>query len=482
MDITELLERAVADVTPAERRPTDAVLRLADSRRLASRVRKALAGLAGLVVIGGGVAVVATGGPDDDGDRQTVPPRPLTLQVELPDGWRTDTTGLALDCGSSLTARTVYRDALIGDVSRCGETGPTVPGPAMLIGRLDAELADVVRATGVVVPAAGTAGYVVGFDTASSFGVFLPVGSHDDTAYAVLAPHGQDDEPAYGDPYNVVPVPSLPTELVDLLSTVRATGDVDTELVLPEDVSDVRLQNEFLNVGAAPGAQVGSADAVSAVLAQLRPTPEGREACGPPVSGRTFWLHGSRPAQWSRLDVLVDAAGCRTAASELGGTRVISGDPAGVATDRTELEVTTIGPAASTVQAHGLSVAVPEGWEVVRAGTVDPCTLTGPSVVVADELAPSCYAAQYTRPTYPFVWLTPAPLEARRLFTDDRTVVAVDGASPAASVRWTEVTLELTGTSMTGLLGRPATGEGRLFVVGLDQRASLGLRQTVEPG
>ncbi len=266
MDITELLERAVADVTPAERRPTDAVLRLADSRRLGSRLRKALAGLAGLVVIGGGVAVVATGGQDDDGDRQTRPPRPLTLQVELPDGWRTDTTGLVLDCQSTVTARTVYRDALIGDVSGCGETGPSVPGSAILIGRLDPQLAETVRATGVVVAAAGTAGYVVGFDTVSSFGVFLPVGEHDDTAYAVLAPHSQDDVPAYGDPYNVVPVPSLPTELVDVLSTARATGDIDTELVLPDDVSDVRLQNEFLNVGAAPGAEVGSADAVADVL------------------------------------------------------------------------------------------------------------------------------------------------------------------------------------------------------------------------
>ncbi len=481
MDITELLERAVADVTPAERRPTDAVLRLAESRRLGSRLRKALAGLAGLVVIGGGVAVVATGGQDDDGDRQTVPPRPLTLQVELPDGWRADTSSVVLKCTSTLAARTVYRNALIRDIGRCGEPGPTVPGPAILIGRLDPQLAEKVRATGVVVAAAGTAGYVVGFDTVSSFGVFLPVGEHDDTAYAVLAPHSQDDEPAYGDPYNVVPVPSLPTELIDVMSTVRATGDIDSELVLPDDVSDVRLQNEFLNVGAAPGAEVGSAGAVADVLAELASGRAAGEVCGAPVSGRTFWLHGSRPVRWTRLDVLVDDEGCRTAASELGGTRVISGDPVAVATDRGEARVTTIGNAASTVQEHGLSVAVPEGWEVVRSVTVDPCTLAGPSVVVADVLAPSCYAAQYTRPTYPFVWVTSNRLEAIRLFTDDRTVVPVD-PSPAASVRWTEVTLELPGSTMTGLLGVPETGTGRLFVSGLDQRASLGLRQTVEPG
>jgi hypothetical protein len=37
-------------------------------------------------------------------------------------------------------------------------------------------------------------------------------------------------------------------------------------------------------------------------------------------------------------------------------------------------------------------------------------------------------------------------------------------------------------TTLTGLLGRPATGEGRLFVVGLDQQGSLPLRQSVEPG
>ena len=81
----------------------------------------------------------------------------------------------------------------------------------------------------------------------------------------------------------------------------------------------------------------------------------------------------------------------------------------------------------------------------------------------------------------PFVWVTSNRLEAIRLFTDDRTVVPVD-PSPAASVRWTEVTLELPGSTMTGLLGVPETGTGRLFVSGLDQRASLGLRQTVEPG
>ena len=75
MDITELLERAVADVAPAERRPTDAVLRLAESRRLGSRLRKALAGLVGVVVIGGGVAVVATGAATTATGRPSRPAR-----------------------------------------------------------------------------------------------------------------------------------------------------------------------------------------------------------------------------------------------------------------------------------------------------------------------------------------------------------------------------------------------------------------------
>ena len=253
--------------------------------------------------------------------------------------------------------------------------------------------------------AAGTAGYVVGFDAVSSFGVFLPVGEHDDIAYAVLAPHSQDDEPAYGDPYNVVPVPTLPAELVDLVSTVRATGDVDAELVLPDEVSGVELQNEVLNVGAAPGARVSSADGgrrTSSPSWSRRRRPA--SAAGTAGAGRTFWLQDARPPRWTRLDVLVDAAGCRTAVSELGGTRVHLRRPGGGGrgTPARRARRRRRHPATHGRQAHGLSVAVPEGWQVVRDSTVDPCTLAGPSVVVADELAPSCYAALAARPTQPF--------------------------------------------------------------------------------
>jgi hypothetical protein len=213
MDITELLERAVEDVVPAERRPTDAVLRLADSRRLGSRIRKALAGLVGVAVIGGGAVVVATG--NDDRDRETEPPRPLTLEVDLPTGWSEVSRPTVVDCTTRLNPRTIYRDATIGDLGSCGDRGPAVTGPTLLVGRLDPQVAEMVRTAGVAVPAAGTAGYVVGFDAASTFGVFLPVGSDRDVAYAVLAPHDPADEPAYGEPYNVVPVPTLPAELLE---------------------------------------------------------------------------------------------------------------------------------------------------------------------------------------------------------------------------------------------------------------------------
>jgi hypothetical protein len=477
MDITELLERAVADVTPDERRPTDAVLRLAESRRLGSRLRKALAGLVGLVVIGGGVAVVATGGQDDDRDRQTTPPRPLTLQVDLPDGWRTDASGLALDCESTLSARTLYRDALIGDVGSCGETGPDVSGPTMLVGRLDPELAELVRATGVVVPAAGTAGYVVGFDAVSSFGVFLPVGRHDDLAYAVLAPHSPADEPAYGEPYNVVPVPSLPPELVDLMATARATGDLADDLVLPKTVSAVDLRTESLNVGAAPAARVSTAGGVADVLAELAAAPDGTGPCAAPVSARTFWVEDERTARWSRLDVLADDAGCRTAVSELGGSRIVDGDPAAAATMAESPVQVSLGPAPRTVTAYGLSIAVPEDWGIVRGTAVDPCALTGPTVVVADELTPSCYASFGGRPTAPYAWVTGTRIE-KDGYVDD-PLRGEDGRLP---LDWSKRMVDVRpGLLLEGILGLPEEGNGRVLVVGLDQQESLSLRQSVEP-
>jgi hypothetical protein len=477
MDITELLERAVVDVVPAERRPTEAVLRLAESRQLGSRIRKALAGLVGVAVIGGGVAVVATGG-EDDGDRDTEPPRPLTLQVDLPAGWSEVTAPTTIDCTSQIQPRTVYRDALIGDLGSCGESGPTVTGPSLLVGRLDPEVAEQVRTTGVAVLAAGTAGYVVGFDAVSSFGVFLPVGSDRDVAYAVLAPHAAGDRPAYGEPYNVVPVPNLPAELVDLVSKVRAAGDVPRGLALPDEVSGVELQTEALNVGAAPGARVSSPDGVAAVLAELEPAPEGTEPCGDPVAGRTFWLEDAKTSRWSRLDVLVDADGCRTAVSELGGTRVLSGDPVAAAGAASSPVQAPVAPDAQVVTAHGLSISVPEGWQVVRDTTVDPCRLTGPAVVVADELAPSCYASFAARPTPPFAWLTPKHIE-QGTYVDD-PLKAEDGTLPLDwSQRLVDVTPRL---MMDGFLGLPDGAAGRVLVVGLEREPSRPLRASVRIG
>jgi hypothetical protein len=476
MDITELLERAVEDVVPAERRPTDAVLRLADSRRLGSRIRKALAGLVGVAVIGGGAVVVATG--NDDRDRETEPPRPLTLEVDLPTGWSEVSRPTVVDCTTRLNPRTIYRDATIGDLGSCGDRGPAVTGPTLLVGRLDPQVAEMVRTAGVAVPAAGTAGYVVGFDAASTFGVFLPVGSDRDVAYAVLAPHDPADEPAYGEPYNVVPVPTLPAELVELVSTVRAAGDVRRELVLPDDVSGIELRTEALNVGADPGAQVSAPVGVADVLAELKAAPEGTGPCGEAVSGRTFWLEDAQTARWSRLDVLVDAAGCKTAVSELGGTRVLSGDPVSAAADARSPVQAPVGPGARVVTAHGTSIAVPEGWQVVRAPTVDPCRLTGPAVVVADELAPSCYASLGGRPTAPFAWLTPHALEKGSYVVDP-----LRGEDGTLSVDWSQRQVDVTDhVLMDGFVGVPEGDAGRVLVVGLEREPSLPLRASVRIG
>ena len=476
MDITELFERAVEDVVPAERRPTDAVLRLAESRRLGSRIRKSLAGLVGVAVIGGGAVVVATG--SDDGERETEPPRLLTFEVDLPSGWSEVIRPTVVDCTTQLQPRTIYRDATIGDLGICGDSGPAVTGPTLLVGRLDPQVAEMVRTTGLAVPAAGTAGYVVGFDAASTFGVFLPVGSDRDVAYAVLAPHQPADEPAYGEPYSVVPVPTLPAELRELVSTVRAAGDVHRELVLPEDVSGIVLHREALNVGAGPGAQISAPDGVADVLAELEAAPEGTGPCGDAVSGRTLWLEDAQEARWSRLDVLVDSAGCKTAVSELGGTRVISGDPVAAATDARSPVQAPVGPDARVVTAHGMSIAVPEGWQVVQAATVDPCRLTGPAVVVADELAPSCYASLGARPTAPFAWLTAQPIEKGAYVVDP--LGAEDGT---LSVDWSHRQVDVPGhLLMDGFVGVPEGDAGRVLVVGLEREPSLLLRASVRIG
>ena len=482
MDITQLLERAVADVTPAERRPADAVLRLAEGRRLGSRVRKALAGLVGVAVIGGGAVVVATGGQDDPDRDQTPAPRPIGLTVDIPDGWSAVEESRVIDCTTQLAPRTVYRDALIGELGSClPEQGITVDGPVLLVGHLtDPGVADQIRTSGTPVEAAGTTGWAVSFDAPFSYIVWLPAGAPGELAYAALAPRSEDDVRAYEDPLGYG-TGSLPQELVDLVGTVTATGELPTDVVLPDTVAAVDLHVESANRGDGVGARILDPTAVEQVMATLDP-PRSAAGCGPTQTARILHLQDAGTHRWVRVDVLDDGAGCRTIYSELGGSRQVSGDPVAVAAGLAEPQVATFGAAASTVQEHGLSVGVPEGWEVVRGRSVDPCTLAGPAVVVADALAPSCSAAQYARPTHPFVWVTSTRVEGMRIYTDDRTVVPVDGSSPAASVRWTEVTLQMVRTTLTGLLGRPATGEGRLFVVGLDQQGSLPLRQSVEPG
>jgi hypothetical protein len=472
MDITELLERAVDDVVPAERRPTDAVLRLAESRRLGSRIRKALAGLVGVAVIGGGAVVVATG--SDDGDRETDPPRPLTLQVDLPTGWSEVTRPTTIDCSSAIQPRTVYRDVSLGDLGYCRPEQPiSVTGPTLLIGQLPADVAEMVRALGTPVQAGGVPGYATSFDAEFSYVVWLPAGSEDDLGYAVVAPRTEDGVQAYEDKVGGGS-PSLPQELVDLVGTVSAKGDLPADVQLPASVSAVDLRPSPDNIHPQPGARVLDRSSIDAVLDAMRGPRSGVTECEATETARTMHLQDARSHRWVRVDVLVDASGCRTIQSELGGRRQVAGDPVEAATALAQPQHVDVEPTDERLTDHGLSVPVPAGWRVVRAASVDPCTLAGPSVVVADELRPSCAAAQYARPTHPYLWVTGSRIEDRRMF---------DPLGPATGdqVRWREETLVVDDTTLTGQLGTPRTGDGRLLLVVEQPGVADELRDAVRP-
>lgn len=478
-DITAMLERAVADVVPAERRPTDAVLTRAAARPTA-RLRKYLAGLAGVALIGGGAVVVATG--SDDNGRVVDTPKPLRLTVEPPAGWSAVDRPVAVDCTTELAPRTIYRDATIGDLSQCGDTGPTVTGPVLLVGRLDPRVAELVRVLGTAVTAAdGLPAFATGFDTVASTIVWVPAGDHGDQAYVALAPRSPGDEDAFSDPYGVA-FPSAAREVLGAAGRVTARGDVARRLVLPDRVSALDLRVENLNVDPGPGGRVVEPSAVADVLAALAPAADAT-ACGPVESYRTFHLQDAASGRWSRVDVTDDGTGCRTAVSELGGSARITGDPVAVANEGATPPAAPVGADAQVVRAHGLAVSVPDGWDVVRTPSLDPCTLAGPSVVVADEFAPSCHLA---RPHHPYLWLTSRPLEDDRFVSDyglesrptSREVVDTSGLA----VTWTGDSLELADQMVDGLLGVPAGGSGRLFVAGLDSEQSAGLRESVGRG
>jgi hypothetical protein len=474
MDITELLERAVADVVPAERRPTDAVLRLAESRRLGSRLRKALAGLVGVAVVGGGALVVATG--SDDGDRDTTPPRPLTLQVDVPTGWSEVTRPTTVDCTTQIRPRTVYRDVSLGDLGYCRPGQPiSVTGPALLIGQLPADVAEMVRAVGTPVEAGGVPGYATSYDAEFSYVVWLPAGSEDDLGYAVVAPRTEDGAQAYEDRVGGGS-PTLPQELVDLVGTVSARGDLPEDARLPAEVSAVDLRPGADNIAPAPGARVLDRSGIAAVVEALAGAGDGpgTEPCGAVDEVRTMHLQDARSHRWVRVDVLDDGTGCRTIRSELGGSRRVAGDPVRVATALAEPQHVDVEPTGARVAAHGISVPVPDGWRVVRAASVDPCTLAGPSVVVADRLSPSCAAAQYARPTHPYIWVTGTRIEDSRMF-DPR------GPTTGGQVRWREETLVVDDTTLTGQLGTPRAGDGRLLLVVGQPGAADELRDAVRP-
>jgi len=468
MDITELLERAVADVAPSERRPTDAVLRLAESRALGSRIRKALAGLVGVAVIGGGAVVVATG--SDDTDRETAPPRPLTLQVDLPTGWSEVTRPTAVDCTSTIEPLTVYRDVALGDLGSCRPgQAISVTGPSLLIGQLPADVAETIRVAGAPVEAGGAPGWAVTFDAPFSYVVWLPAGSSDDLAYAAVAPssRGEGEEP-YRDLVGGGTT-RLPAELVDLVSAVRARGDLATDAVLPATVSTVQLRQEPVNVSPAPGAWVSDRAAVAAVLDAMAPARDGAPACGAAASVRTMHLQDAGSHRWVRVDLLDDGSGCRTIRSELGGSRQVSGDPVAVAVAADEPPAAVV-RGTERAEAGDLSVAVPSGWATVSAASVDPCRLAGPSVVVSDELAPSCWAVQYGRPTQPFVWVTTSDVDALRTLDQGR-VQPKDG-----ELVWRLADLDLGDLMITGLAGSVPGRPGGIVIVGLTEDASADLR------
>lgn len=478
MDITELLERAVADVTPAERRPTDAVLRLADSRRISNRLRKALAGLVGLVVIGGGVAVVATGGPDDDRDRRTTPPRPVTLQVALPDGWSQVTGPSTIDCTTAITPRTIYRDATIGDLGYCRPKQPiSVTGPSLLIGQLPAGVAETIRAVGTPIEAGGVPGYATSYDAEFTYVVWLPAGTDSDLAYAAVAPRTEDGVQAYEDRVGGGG-PAMPQELVDLVGTVTADGDLPADAVLPTEVAAVDLRLSADNVDPAPGARILDPSSVQQVVDALAPgsgAADGAADCGATATVRTLHLQDARTHRWVRVDVLDDGSGCRTVYSELGGRRQAAGDPVGLATALGEPQHVDVADSDPRQVAAGLDVPVPDGWRVVERASLDPCTLTGPTVIVADELAPSCAADLYLRPTHPYLWVTGTAIEDRQAFDP------IGRRSTRHGIAWRETTIDTGGTTLTGQLGRPATGEGRLLLVTSGTGSADELRDAVRP-
>ncbi|MGH8891736.1 MAG: hypothetical protein ACRDWY_00265 [Actinomycetes bacterium] len=484
--ITAFLERAVSDVVPAERRPTDAVLARAAGRGTA-RLRRLLAGLLGAAVVGGGAVVVATG--SDDGT-VVEPPRPLRLTVTPPQDWSAVDAPLEVTCDTQLAPRTVYRAATIGRLESCGEGGGlTVSGPALLVGRVERSTAEQIRAVGSPVSAAGLPGFAVAYDTAAAYVVWVPAGDNGDLGYAVVAPRGPDDVPVFRD-LSGAGTWSVSPEALDAAARVTARGDVARRLVLPGEVAAVDLRQEPVNVDPEPGARVLDPEGARAVRAELAVSHAGR--CGEPLSSRTLHLQDGRTGRWSRVEVTEDAAGCRTAVSELGGSARITGDPVAVATSRGAQPRAEVTAEAQVVRAHGLTVAVPAGWEVVRAPLVDPCVLRHASIVVADALDPTCFLESRARPTWPYLWLTRRALEDDRFRTDSGMLLGpgseqvIRGAD--LDVTWTGEYLVIGHTSALGpatveaILGRPSTGPGRLLVAGLDSTESEDLRRSVGAG
>jgi hypothetical protein len=473
----EMLLTRAAHVTPTRSRPADDVLRRADQRpfgRLRRHLRELIGGLVACGLVAGGAVAVSSG---DRPAPAPAPPPPVRLTIDLPPGWHYDDSGLALTCASNLTPRTVYRGATIGDLRCPGGEGPTMSGPVLVAGQLDGLLAERVRTSGSPTTVGDRAAWVEqGGDAPYGFATYLVAGT-EDVGFVVVAPHGTGPEEPVVPSLQGEDVWSVPVEALMAASRVGVRGgERVSQHKLPDDVRAVVLTIEPRNVDAAPGALVWTQENARQVLRELRPAKRSLPPCGEPSRARTLWLQ--RPTgSWVRVDVTTDAAGCRSAVSELGGSARLAHDPVAAARRLDEGETRSeLSADAESFTVGDVTFTVPDGWQVVRDTDFDPCTATMPTVVLAESLAPTCLVDVGQRAYQPYLWMTKQPLEDRRFRTNgdvplvgrSRPVRGLDGTT----LNWSKEMLVIDGTMFQGWLGRPADGgSGRLLLMGVPWQA-----------
>lgn len=472
----ELFLTRAADVTPASTRPTDDVLLRADQKpfaRMRRHARVLIGGVVGCGLVAGGAVALSTG---DEPAPPPAPP-PLRLTVDLPPGWRYDDSGLALTCASAstLVPLTVYRGATIGDLRCPAEQMPTVAGPVLVAGRLEPALAERVRTSGSPTSIGTRQAWVEpGGDAPYAFATYL-VGGTDDIGYAVVAPHGAGPEKLVVPSLQGEDVWSVPVEALAAGSRVRIRGGERlTQHRLPDDVRAVVLPPEAPDTGAALGGLIWSQSKARQILQALRPAKRQARPCDRPIRARTLWLQRLE-GSWVRVDVTTDAAGCQAGVSELGGSARVVGDPVALARVLDEGERRNNYSADSGVERAGvISFPVPDGWQVWREPTFDPCTAKTPTVVLSERVAPSCLMDVGQRAYQPFLWLTARPLEELRSTTDSgvplagrpRQVAGRDGVA----IAWSQEMLVVDDVTLQGWLGIPAKGTGRLLLMGVPFR------------